>query len=82
MEKVAFSGLIHVVHWYHEADMTDVTWFFDRTDGIIGILLLQETHLSWVEVILEAALGATGEDGRFFLKEAENIHLRSPYAWK
>lgn len=47
MEEVSFTGLVDIVHWYHEADMADMTWFFDRTNGIMGIFLLQETRLPW-----------------------------------
>ena len=31
----------------HEADMTDIALFFDRTDSIAGILGLQKTYLPW-----------------------------------
>ena len=47
MEKIGFSSFVSVMYRDHEADMTDIALFFDRTDSIAGILGLQKTYLPW-----------------------------------
>jgi len=39
--------LVSVIYWYHEANVTYIALFFDRTDWITGIYGLQKTYLSW-----------------------------------
>ena len=45
--KDRFSSFVSVMYRDHEADMTDIALFFDRTDSIAGILGLQKTYLPW-----------------------------------
>lgn len=80
MEKVRFSLFVSVMYRDHEASVTYIALFFDRTDGIPGISRLQKTYLSWQELKLVKAMGTADKNGLFlfFREEAENTHGRFP----
>lgn len=80
MEKVCFSMPVSVIYRDHEADVTNIAFFFDRTDWITGISGLQKTYLSWQERKLVRAIGAANKNGLFlfFREEVENTHGRFP----
>ena len=46
METIDFPMFVGIIYQDHKANMTHIALFFDRTDGIYGVLGFQKTYLS------------------------------------
>ena len=80
MEKIGFSSFVSVMYRDHEADMTDIALFFDRTDSIAGILGSPEDVPPVVRDQTRNSNGYSEQERAvcFFKEEVENTHGRFP----
>ena len=46
-EKINFPLFVRVFNRDHKANVANITQFFDRADGVAGILSIQKAYLPW-----------------------------------
>lgn len=80
MKEIRFPLLVSIFYGNHEANVTYIALFFDRTDRSIGIFAFQKAYLSWREVEVVIAMSTTNKNGLsvFFREEVENVHEQFP----